>query len=43
LVQLGAALVGKDEARLEEYMETVNLEVVVLEGGVWEAATIFTG
>jgi hypothetical protein len=35
------ALGGYDPARVEEYMEAVNLEVVVWEGGTTGAETLF--
>jgi len=39
----GDALGRHDRARLEEYLETVNLEAVVREGGVTGVETVFIG
>jgi len=43
LIEFGDALAQYDRARLEEYMEAVNLEVVVQEGGATGAETLFIG
>jgi hypothetical protein len=34
---------GHDQARLEEYLEAVNLEAVVRKGGETGAETLFIG
>jgi len=38
LSEFGDALAGYDRARLEEYLEEVNLEAVVREGGATASA-----
>jgi len=43
LCEFQDALGGHDRARLEEYLEAVNLEVVVREGGATGAETRFIG
>jgi hypothetical protein len=43
LCEFGDALGGHDRARLEEYMEAVNLEEVVREGSATGAETPFVG
>ena len=43
LSELGDTLADHDQARLDEYFETVNLEEVVREGGKREAETLFIG
>jgi len=37
------ALGGRDRASLEEYLEAINLEAVVREGGAMGAETLFVG
>jgi len=37
------ALGGRDQARLEEYWEEVNMEAVVQDGGATGAETLFIG
>jgi len=39
--EFGDALGGHDRARLEQYLEAVNLEAVVQEGGATGAETLF--
>jgi len=41
--EFGDALGGHNQARLEEYLEVVNLEVVVWEASVTGADTLFIG
>jgi hypothetical protein len=41
LSEFGDALGGHNRARLEQYMEVVNLEEVVWEGGKTGAVTLF--
>ena len=41
--EFGDALGGHDRARLEEYLEAVDLEAVVWEGGETGAETLFIG
>jgi len=41
--EFGDALGGHDRAILEEYLEAVNLEAVVREGGATGAETLFIG
>jgi len=41
--EFGDALGGHDRARLEEYLEAINLEAVVRERGKTGAQTLFIG